>query len=83
MFASDFQDGVDMLIRKGVKNLLALAAGPHQLAFPKDLQLVGNGRLGHGQIVRDLTDIFFGLEQSKHDLDAGGVAENFKQIRQS
>ena len=76
------QDGADVAVGQGVKDLLALPAVAHQLGLLQGPELVGDGRLAHVQKLGDVTHAHLRRKEDIEDLDAGGVGEELEELRQ-
>ena len=61
-------DGLYMFIRQGIEHHFSVPSCLDQLGRPQDLQLMGDGRLIHLQVIADLSDILFSLKQIIKDL---------------
>ena len=71
-----------MIVRQRIENGLSLPSALHQLALFQDAELMGYGRLGHVQSLRQIADADLRLKEHKEDPDSCGISENLEELRQ-
>ena len=69
-----------MGVRQRIENGLPLPAAGDQPGLLEDAQLVGDGRLGHFQLLCDVPHALLLMEQDEDDADTGGICIDLLQI---
>ena len=75
-------NGLHMVVGKGIKHGLPLPAGFDQPGVFQRPQLVGDGGLGHAQKLRNVAHAYLRLKQDVQNPNPGGITENPEQLRQ-
>jgi hypothetical protein len=71
-----------MFIVQRIIDHLAVPPVLDQFGLPQGPKLMGNGRFGHPQQRRNVTDTHLGMKEGADDPYPGGIAENLEKIRQ-
>ena len=75
-------DRSDVVVREGIKDVLAVPPARDQLRVSQDPELVRHRGLRHVQRVRQFCHGVFLREQGEQDPHPGRVSEHFEQFRQ-
>ena len=75
-------NGAHMVVGKGVEYGFSLPAALYQLVPLQDIELVGDGRLGHVQRRRQVADADLRLKQDEKNSNPCGVAEHLEKLRE-
>ncbi len=82
VFQAYIEQGEDMSIGQGIIDGLAVAAELDEPGIAQDAQLVGNRRLAHAEIFRNVPDADLPFHQEAQDTQPCRIAQDLKDICQ-